>query len=85
MENGNFNLVNDLKGLEDLLSRVRKAQEEFATYTQEQVDEIFFKVAVAANQKRIDLASMAVTETGMGVLEDKIIKNHFAKIGNLVK
>ena len=78
MENGNFNLVNDLKGLEDLLSRVRKAQEEFATYTQEQVDEIFFKVAVAANQKRIDLASMAVTETGMGVLEDKIIKNHFA-------
>ena len=57
---------------------MRKAQQEFATYTQEQVDKIFFAAAMAANKARIPLAKMAVEETGMGVVEDKVIKNHYA-------
>ncbi len=64
--------------LEELIERVRKAQQEFSTFTQEQVDKIFFEAAVAANSHRIYLAKMAVEETGMGVVEDKVIKNHFA-------
>lgn len=66
---------------EELMKRiieVRKAQKEFSTYTQEQVDEIFRQAAMAANNSRIDLAKMAVEETGMGIVEDKVIKNHFA-------
>ncbi len=60
------------------IESMRKAQRAFAAYTQEQVDEIFFAAAKAANRQRIPLAKMAVAETGMGVVEDKILKNHFA-------
>jgi acetaldehyde dehydrogenase/alcohol dehydrogenase len=60
------------------IKEVRQAQKEFSTYTQEQVDEIFRQAAMAANNSRIDLAKMAVEETGMGIVEDKVIKNHFA-------
>ena len=69
-------IVNDEKSLEKMLTRVRTAQEKFASYTQEQVDNIFF--AAAADKARITLAKMAVEETGMGVFEDKVIKNHYA-------
>ena len=71
-------IVNDEESLAKMLARVRAAQEKFATYTQEQVDKIFFHAAVAANKMRIPLAKMAVEETGMGVVEDKVIKNHYA-------
>ncbi len=71
-------IVNDEESLEKMLARVRAAQAKFATYTQEQVDEIFFRAALAANKMRIPLAKMAVEETGMGVVEDKVIKNHYA-------
>lgn len=63
---------------EELLARVRKAQQIFQTYTQEQVDKIFTAAAVAANKARIPLAKEAVSETGMGIVEDKVMKNHFA-------
>lgn len=71
-------IVDSVEKLEAEIARVRKAQAIFATYTQEQVDEIFFKAALAANNSRIPLAKMAVEETGMGVVEDKVIKNHYA-------
>ena len=71
-------IVNDEKSLEKMLSRVRTAQEKFASYTQEQVDKIFFAAAAAADKARITLAKMAVEETGMGGFEDKVIKNHYA-------
>ncbi len=61
-----------------LLEKVRKAQQAYSTYTQEQVDKIFQAAAIAANKARIPLAKEAVEETGMGVLEDKVMKNHFA-------
>ncbi|KOR36442.1 MULTISPECIES: bifunctional acetaldehyde-CoA/alcohol dehydrogenase [Planktothricoides] len=64
--------------LEALIQRVKAAQAEYATYSQAQVDEIFKKAALAANAVRIALAKMAVAETGMGIIEDKVIKNHFA-------
>ena len=70
--------VNDVAGLERAITRVREAQKLYASYTQEQVDKIFCAAAVAANSMRIPLAKMAVEETGMGVVEDKIIKNHYA-------
>ena len=60
-----------------LLSRVRAAQAEYATFSQERVDEIFKAAATAANGARIALAEMAVKETGMGVFEDKVLKNHY--------
>ena len=60
------------------VASVRAVQAKFATYTQEQVDYIFYKAAMAADNARIPLAKMAVEETGMGVLEDKITKNHYA-------
>lgn len=66
------------KVLLDDLQKVRKAQKEFAKFTQEQVDAIFFAAAKAGNENRIMLAEMAVEETGMGIVEDKIIKNHVA-------
>ena len=72
------NIVNDEATLLDKIARVRAAQAKYATYTQEQVDKIFFAAAMAANKARIPLAKMAVEETGMGVVEDKVIKNHFA-------
>ncbi|MBZ8180102.1 bifunctional acetaldehyde-CoA/alcohol dehydrogenase [Oscillatoria salina] len=70
--------VTNLQELETLIQRVKAAQAQYATYTQQQVDEIFKKAALAANAARIPLAKMAVEETGMGVVEDKVIKNHFA-------
>ena len=71
-------LVHDLDSFHAKLAEVRQAQKEFAEYTQEQVDKIFRAAAVAANMARIPLAKMAVEETGMGVVEDKVIKNHYA-------
>ena len=71
-------IVDSIETLEKALSRVRKAQQIYAAYTQEQVDRIFKAAALAANKARIPLARMAVEETGMGVVEDKVIKNHFA-------
>ena len=71
-------IIDSVERLEAELDRVRAAQREFATYTQEQVDKIFFAAAMAANKARIPLAKMAVEETGMGLVEDKIIKNHYA-------
>ena len=68
----------DNEALQRTIEKVRKAQQEFAKYTQEQVDKIFQAAAIAANQNRIPLAKMAVEETGMGVVEDKVIKNHYA-------
>ena len=71
-------IIDSVEKLEAELDRVRAAQREFATYTQEQVDKISFAAAMAANKARIPLAKMAVEETGMGLVEDKIIKNHYA-------
>ena len=71
-------IVKDIDTLQKKMAEVRAAQQEYATYTQEQVDDIFFQVAMAANQARIPLAKMAAEETGIGVAEDKVIKNHFA-------
>lgn len=70
--------IDNVESLERALARVRKAQEIFGTYSQEQVDKIFAAAAIAANQARIPLAEMAVEETGMGIVEDKVIKNHYA-------
>lgn len=70
--------VTNLEELQELIQRVKAAQEKYATYTQEQVDRIFKKAAQAANSARIPLAKLAVAETGMGLVEDKVIKNHFA-------
>ena len=64
--------------LEEALARTRKAEEKFSHYTEEEVDRIFLAAATAANRARIPLAKLAVEETGMGVVEDKVIKNHFA-------
>ena len=72
------NVVETLDQLESLISRVHKAQRIFSTFSQEKVDAIFKAAATAADKARIPLARMAIEETGMGVLEDKIIKNHFA-------
>ena len=71
-------IIDNVEALEAKMSAMREAQKVFATYTQEQVDAIFLAAATAANQARIPLAKMAVAETGMGVVEDKIIKNHYA-------
>lgn len=71
-------LVDSIDTLITKLTELREAQREFATYTQEQVDKIFFAAAMAANKQRISLAKMAVEETGMGIVEDKVIKNHYA-------
>ena len=71
-------IVNSVDTLKQKLEQVKEAQRKFATYTQEQVDEIFKCAAMAANQQRIELAKLAVKETGMGIVEDKVIKNHYA-------
>ena len=76
--NVQYPLVDSLETLEAAFARVRRAQAVFATYSQEQVDRIFLAAATAANKARIPLAKMAVEETGMGVVEDKVIKNHYA-------
>lgn len=71
-------IVNSVESLLEKIAEIKQAQEIFATYTQEQVDKIFLAAALAANKKRIPLAKMAQAETGMGVVEDKVIKNHYA-------
>ncbi len=71
-------IVDGVEALEKELARVRQAQKEFSTFTQEQVDAIFKAAALAANHARIPLAKEAVAETGMGVVEDKVIKNNYA-------
>ncbi len=70
--------VDSVEKLESEIERVREAQSKYAGYTQEEVDKIFFEAAMAANKARITLAKAAVAETGMGVVEDKVIKNHYA-------
>lgn len=71
-------VIDGTEALEKAFKRIRKAQEHFASFTQSQVDKIFFAAASAANKQRIPLAKMAVKETGMGVIEDKVIKNNYA-------
>lgn len=71
-------VIDNAEALAKKMENLRSAQREFSTYTQEQVDKIFFEAAKAANMQRIPLAKMAVEETGMGVVEDKVIKNHYA-------
>ncbi len=71
-------LVDSVDALVAKMNEIREAQKIFATYTQEQVDKIFLAAATAANKQRIPLAKMAVEETGMGIVEDKVIKNHYA-------
>ena len=78
MEMETYQIVDSVEKLQQAMTRVREAQEIFALYTQEQVDKIFLAAATAANKMRIELAKMAVEETGMGIVEDKVIKNHYA-------
>ena len=73
-----YKIVDSVEALEETINSVKEAQKKFATYTQEQADKIFLAAAIAANKARIPLAKMAVEETGMGVVEDKVIKNHYA-------
>ena len=77
-----YPVVDTPERLAEAIASVRAAQREYASYTQEQVDKIFLAAATAANRARIPLAKMAVEETGMGVMEDKEIKNHFAAGGH---
>ncbi len=74
----NYPLVESVETLEAAITSVREAQNNFATFSQEQVDKIFLAAASAANKARISLAKLAVEETGMGIVEDKVIKNHYA-------
>ena len=73
-----YEVVDSVNALEARLAELRRAQREFATFSQEKVDEIFKAAAIAANKQRIPLAKQAVEETGMGVVEDKVIKNNYA-------
>ena len=78
METTTRTVIDSVESLESAIARVKEAQRKFATYTQEQVDAIFKAAAIAANKARIPLAKMAVAETGMGIVEDKVIKNNYA-------
>ncbi|MBQ5399293.1 MAG: bifunctional acetaldehyde-CoA/alcohol dehydrogenase [Ruminococcus sp.] len=78
MSKREYPVVDGVPALEKALKRVKAAQNEYAKFTQEQVDKIFLAAATAANRNRIPLAKLAVEETGMGIVEDKVIKNHFA-------
>ena len=73
-----YECVDSVETLTKTLDKVKNAQKEFSKYSQEQVDKIFQAAAIAANEARIPLAKMAVEETGMGIVEDKVIKNHYA-------
>ena len=73
-----YDIVDSIESLEKAMQRIRKAQQEYGKFNQEQVDKIFQTAAIAANEARIPLAEMAVEETGMGLVEDKVIKNHYA-------
>lgn len=72
------NIIDNIDTLTVALEKLKTAQQKFASYTQEQVDKIFLAASIAANKARIPLAKMAVEETGMGITEDKVIKNHYA-------
>ena len=78
METKTYPIVDSVDALHEALARVRAAQKIFSTYSQEQVDKIFLAAATAADKARITLAKLAVAETGMGIVEDKVIKNHYA-------
>ena len=78
METKTYPIVDSVDALHEALARVRAAQKIFSTYSQEQVDKIFLAAATAADKARISLAKLAVAETGMGIVEDKVIKNHYA-------
>ena len=78
MDHKTYEMTDSPETLEATIARVREAQRLYASYTQKQVDRIFLAAATAANQARIPLARLAVEETGMGVAEDKVIKNHYA-------
>ncbi|PWM44973.1 MAG: bifunctional acetaldehyde-CoA/alcohol dehydrogenase [Clostridiales bacterium] len=78
MKKKDYGIVDSVETLEAAISRIKAAQKEFAKFSQEQVDKIFLAAASAANKQRIALAKMAVEETGMGIVEDKVIKNHYA-------
>ena len=78
MEKKIYTTVDSVETLNAAFSTTREAQRKFATYTQEQVDKIFLAAASAADKARITLAKLAVEETGMGIVEDKVIKNHYA-------
>lgn len=78
MDNRNYEIVDSVEMLEKAVERVRKAQKIFSSYSQEQVDRIFREASLAVNKERISLAKLAVEETGMGIVEDKVIKNHYA-------
>ena len=71
-------IIDSVEALETKMAAMREAQKVFATFTQEQVDKIFYEAAMAANKARIPLARQAVEETQRGILEDKVIKNHYA-------
>ena len=73
-----YGIIDSVEKLQKALEELREAEKEFALYSQEQVDKIFKEAAMAANAARIPLAKMAVEETGMGIIEDKVIKNHYA-------
>ncbi len=73
-----YEIIDCVEKLQEAMARTREAQKKFATYTQEQVDKIFLAAASAANKARLPLAKMAVEETGMGIVEDKVIKNNYA-------
>jgi len=78
MKRKEYPFVETVENLTELIASVKEAQKEFATFSQEKVDEIFLAAATAANRERIPLAKLAVEETGMGIVEDKVIKNHYA-------
>ena len=78
MEKKTYTIVDSVETLNEAFNITREAQRKFATYTQEQVDKIFLAAASAADKARISLAKLAVEETGMGIVEDKVIKNHYA-------
>ena len=78
MESNIYKIIDNVDALHEVLERVRSAQKKYSTYTQEQVDKIFLAAASAADKARITLAKLAVEETGMGIVEDKVIKNHYA-------
>ena len=77
MNNG-YRITDSIESLEAAIESVRAAQRRFAGYTQEEVDRIFLAAATAADRARIPLAKLAAEETGMGIVEDKVIKNHYA-------
>ena len=78
MKKKTYQIVDSVDALNEAIGRVREAQKIFSTYSQEQVDKIFLAAASAADKARISLARLAVEETGMGIVEDKVIKNHYA-------